>query len=519
MSTAVLQPEASTRAARAPGSSHRILRNSTLNLAALGLQSLFNLLMFVALARSLSKDLLGEYFTLFAFIMVVQVVLEAGLTTLLTYRIAQDPEHWQEPAAEATGLCLLISLASLGFFAALGAVWGWARGDSTIFVSCLLAGVTCAFLQVQRFCAGVLRAFERFGSENIAKVLQSGLYVALIALLTVRGVSEQGLVVRNLPDINGVLAMLALSYVVADLLLFVLMQRLYPLPGIRLSLGVARRWLGRAVPVAIGDIVRSPFWQLDAVLLGVLQPPAMMAVYSVASRPLAPLNWLPLAFLTAAFPSFVRMAAGSPEALNRAFAASLRLMWVVSLPLAVGICMAAEPLVRILAGPGYHDAVLPMCLIIWKLPLLFLSMQFRFLFTAVGKQQSYARLVVTVFLVEGSLQLILIPWLGYYGACLGSLFAELFFVSLGLVICRHLGLGGITGRPMLGAALAAAAMAGVLWLAQGAPLAVLPIAAVAALGLYLGVCLLLGALSWREVRHFLDALLSFVRPAVRTEAG
>src|SRR5438128_889851 len=52
----------------APGgtSAHRVIRNSTLNLAVQGLHAAFYVVVFAVLARGLGKEAFGEYYLLFA---------------------------------------------------------------------------------------------------------------------------------------------------------------------------------------------------------------------------------------------------------------------------------------------------------------------------------------------------------------------------------------------------------------------------------------------------------------------
>ena len=73
--------------------------------------------------------------------------------------------------------------------------------------------------------------------------------------------------------------------------------------------------------MGLADVVRKLTWQLDTVLLALLQPAAVVGIYTVAYRPLGALNWLPQAVMSALFPSLARMADRDPRGLAAAFAA------------------------------------------------------------------------------------------------------------------------------------------------------------------------------------------------------
>ncbi len=482
----------------------RTLRNGLFNLMAQGLYAAIYVVVVCTLARGLGKEVLGEYYTLFALILVIQLVVEAGVGTVLTCRIARSPEVWRQTVAEAAGLFVVIVLVSAAVFLGMGGVWVWLRGDPAIWPRFVAAGLACAAIQVQRFCAGVFQAFEIFYYENLSKILQMTVFAALVL----------GLVGRGIIGLGGVLAMLAASHAIAALFLVGSLQRRWRCLAWRLSLPLMKDWLSEAAPLGSGDVFRGLTWQLDTILLGLLQPYAVVGIYSVAYRPLGPLNWLPRAILTAAFPSFARMAEEDRDALGRTFSTSLRLLWITSIPIAVAIFVFAEPLIVILAGREYLEATLPMRVLIWITVLSFLSFQFRFLFAAMGRSRAYVHLVILILVLEAGIEAALIPWWGYLGACAGSMFGELVFTMAGLAICRRWGIGRIEWGALVCAVLAGAAMGAVLWATRGFSLPMLVPTVMMATGLYFLLCILLGALCRDEVQRLYQALIDFFRSAI-----
>jgi O-antigen/teichoic acid export membrane protein len=490
------------------GSVHRILRNSTFNLTSQGLYAVFNLVVVLLLARGLGKEAVGDYFLLVALTTVLQLLLEASVSTVTTCRLAQQPSRGPEIVAESAGLfCIIVVVSGVGM-ALLGLAWAWIGGSTVLLPSFLAGAVGLAAIQVQRFGAGVLRGFEQFGVENVSKVVQGGLFAGAVIVALVLGTAS----------LTQVMVLLALSHIICAIFLLVSVYQQCGWPRMRFNIPMLRSWFAEAGPLGFGDVVRGLTWQLDTVLLGLLQSAAVVGIYSVAYRPLGPLNWLPRAVLTAAFPAFARMASGDRASLDRAFASSIRLLCIVSFPIAVTICIYAEPLIVFLFGAEFLEARYPLRLLIWITTLSYLSMQFRFVFTAVGKLSAFAWLTAIVFLIELVLELILIPIWGYMGACTGSLVGELFFTGVGLAYCRSLGVGRLEWGAMLRAGLAAILMAGVLWPAREANLFVLGL--VAALGtlLFFVVCVLLGALRWDEVKRFYEAFAGRLRSRGRGEA-
>src|SRR5262245_54534323 len=79
----------------------RVVRNSALNLFAYGLNAVFNLLGLCMLARCLGTTDLGYYYTVYTWMVFVQLLTEAGIPTILTCRIVQEQDRWRQTVAEA----------------------------------------------------------------------------------------------------------------------------------------------------------------------------------------------------------------------------------------------------------------------------------------------------------------------------------------------------------------------------------------------------------------------------------
>jgi PST family polysaccharide transporter len=488
------------------GSVHRILRNSTFNFAAQGLNAAFNVVIVLVLARSLGVDGSGNYYKIFAWVTAVQLVVEAGTSTVLTRRLIQAPASWHETATDAAGLFVGIAGTSLGLFVAYGAISMWLRSDPTQLSIYGVAGVTCAAIQVQRYATGVFRAKESFGYENAARVLQGFAFAGVVVVV----------VLVSQPSLLWVLAALAVSQIIAAWFLMIALWREWPALGWKIARPQVRVWVRETFLLGVGDVVRQLTWTLDTLLLAFMTTETIVGIYSMAYRPLGPVNWLPRAILLAAFPSFARFATDSEERLRESFSNSIRLLWVLSLPITIAICFYADPIVRILAGQKYSEfaeAGVLLSILIWITLLIYISTQYRFVLAAMGKLQSYTRLVVVVFLIEAAIEAALIPRFSYYGACAGSVTGELFFTLVGLMLCRKLGVGRIDWKHMAGAAVAGGLMAALLGVSAlyappreiGLPLMVL--FTTAATLAYFGFCILFGALARQEVIRFVEALV------------
>jgi O-antigen/teichoic acid export membrane protein len=401
--------------------------------------------------------------------------------------------------AEAVTVFSLMIAATFVGFVAVGIILANYYQEQSEVLRLACAGVACSAIQAHRFGAAVFFGFEEFGYDNIMKIIQGALFAALLAIVVGIGIG----------NVELVLALLALSHLAgAAYILFSLQRRHRCLFAWHWGRASLESWFAEGVPLGLSDAMRGLSLQLDTILLGWLKSDAVVGLYSLASRPIGPLNWLPRAVLTAVFPSLVRQVHADRAMLNRTFGSSLRLLWIISLPIAVGLSLCSEAVVLLLGGEDFREAAQPLSMIIWIVCLSYVSFQYRFLFTAMNRSRMYVSLVGAVLVIQAVIDLLLIPHFSYFGACAGSLVAETTFTIGGLILCHYLGIGGVEWSAMAKSCLAAAGMAAALWFFRAERLPVLVPAVALSTALYFILCVVLGALHRDEIR----LLWAVIRP-------
>jgi O-antigen/teichoic acid export membrane protein len=401
-----------------------------------------------------------------------------------------------------------VGLSSVSLFYLACAIWMLVGGGEFPWSVLLVAALAMVTRHTLDFAANAFRGLERFEFENLSRVLQTSLF----ALFVWVGVY---------PHTGGVLAgfvAFTASNVIAAALIVAILLSQWKCAGFRLSQAVIRDWLRESLPLGLGDSVRRLTMQLDTLLLAAFRPPATVGLFSVAYRPLQPLQLLPRTIVSVTFPMMSRVAHSDRAALSRAFASTTNIVWIASLPIALLTTACAAPLILTTAGPDFAGAVWPLRLLIWTAPLMFVSAQLRFVFTAVDAQRRYWRLICVVLGIKCIAGLILIPTFGMYGACAGYLFGELALCAGGIMVLRSLGVIGPHWSQFVRVIPAAAAMAVVLapvW-APDASLWRIAVYVPLSLVVYAAMCLLTGACPWSDAKRI--ALVVLRRAAARRAA-
>jgi O-antigen/teichoic acid export membrane protein len=488
----------------------RIVRNSAFNALGTALILPFNFIALFTLARRLGKDSLGTFFTIFAISAVIHWVADCGIATVLTHRVARAPDKLRPIVAEATGLLCVVSVAAVALFYLVCTIWSAFLGEAFSWLVLAVAAASMITRHTLDFAANAFRGLERFEFENFARAMQTALF-ALIVWIAVY--PESGGVLA------GFMAFMASNAIAAAFICTILLWR-WDCAGFRLSPAVVRDWLRESLPLGIGDALRRLVMQLDTLLLAAFWPPAAVGLFSVAYRPLQPLQLLPRTIVSVTFPMMSRVAHTDRAALSRAFARTTNLLWVASLPIAILVTCIAAPMIHTTAGADYDGAVWPLRLLIWVAPLMFINAQLRFAFTALDAQRKYGVLIGWVLASKVLAGLVLIPVWGIYGACIGYVLGEILLCAAGLGLLKRLGVASPSWIQLARAVPAAIGMSAALlpiWKPDSSLFSIALLAPLSLL-LYSAICLGTGALPWSDVLQVCRAVAHRAmtgKPAVR----
>jgi stage V sporulation protein B len=431
----------------------RIVRNSGFNVLGTVLIVPFNFVAMFLLARRLGTESLGEFFTIFAICAVIHWIADAGTTTVMTRRVARFPHQLPTIVAEALGMLFMACVISIVLFLAIAVPWmRFATAERISLATLGVAALAMAARHSLEFGCNMFRGLERFEFENLARVVQTGLFLVFVWV----GVR---------PETGGTVAAFvafAASNAVAAALLWAILLRGWHCAGFTFRWRIIRRWWRESVPLGFGDVIRQLQMQLDTLLLSAFRPEAIVGLFSVAARPLQPLQILPRIIVSVTFPMMSRAAHVDRAAFSRTFAQTTNLLWIASLPISIIVTACARPMILATAGPEFADAAVPLQMLIWTTGLVFVNAQHRFVLTALDAERKYWRLIIWSLGIKVAAEIGLIAVWGLYGACLGNLLGEAILCVWALVMLHQMGIESPNHWQVLRAVPGAIAMALVL---------------------------------------------------------
>ena len=397
--------------------------------------------------RLLGPEGTGKYAFVVAVYGFFEILSRYGLGTLLTRDVAGDKSQASRYLTNVLALRTLLWLASMPVLALVtGGYWYTGSIGVEEIQAIALFGVAMLFANWADAYSALFYAYEKMEYPAGLSSAVALLKVALGALVLLLGWGFVGLAAVSLV-MNGV-QLLWLMLLVRRTLFRPVWQWDWPL----------QRWMfGESGPLMINHLLATIFWRIDLWILRPLAGAFSVGIYSASLKYLDGLNIIPSTFTFAIFPLMSRYAKREGEGLLRSYVLSVRLLLMVSLPLALTITALAEPLIYVLGGAEFLNvpdtvtllgreisyrggSALALQVIIWSIPIGFVNSVTQYVLIAVNQQRYLTRAFIlgVVFNVVGNL--LVIPRFDYIGAAIVTILSEFsLLIPFYWSVRRHVG--------------------------------------------------------------------------------
>lgn len=363
---------------------------------------------FAYLARVLEPSAYGAVELAVALSMFFGLIVDFGFGPIGAREIARDPGLAPPLAARIPAARLLLAVVAVAAMLTTAAMLG--QPPETMRLIALFAFALLATAWASRWLF-----------QGLDMMVWASLPQALRMLVFAGGVV---LLVKGTDDLWRV-GMAELAATAAMAVYFVVVQRVFVAP-VRLDFSRAEltRLLRAALPVGGAQLVWAFHQYVPTVLIAVLVGGAEVAWFGSAHRVVMALGTFVWLYHFNLFPSLVR----AREAGGRELATLLAQSFRVSAWAGVGCGLAAthfaEPLCRLVYGPGFAAAALPFSIIAWVMPVALLSNHAGFTLIAIAPRLEFLAQACGAMLTL-ILGIALIPRFGALGAACALLTASL----------------------------------------------------------------------------------------------
>jgi len=183
--------------------------------------------------------------------------------------------------------------------------------------------------------------------------------------------------------------------------------------------------LSASFPLMLNHLLATLFFRIDVTLLEALKGPIVVGWYRIVYTWVDTVGLIPSLFTLALFPRLSKQASDDRPALKRAYILALKLMTMISVPMAIFTTLLAPVLVNILAGQEYlpHGAI-ALQIFIWAMTIGWLNSVTQYVIIALNRQRTLTIAFVIAAGFNITANLIFIPQYSYIAASVITILSE-----------------------------------------------------------------------------------------------
>ncbi len=433
-----------------------VARNS---LAALISKFLVKLLSFgftIWMARTLGGVNFGRYALIWSFVTVFATCSDFGLGMYLIREMAKDRDNTRYLAGNVIVFRLLLALVTLLVVLTTAHLVGYS--DQLIWYIFLAASILFLYA-VQDPLDSVLQANERVDLSSLLRIVGQLAFVVLGVIFLLGGWGITGLILASLANV-----------LIAAGLSWHLIRRY--LGGVQWYIQ-PRTWLHlllTAFPFGLIGFALNWSQKIDTVILSLFWADEVIGWYNAAYSLVLGIIIISNAINVALYPTMSKEFAAGGRGMPQMHRHILKYLFIIAFPMAVFFFGLSRPIIERLYGPLFAQAALPLMILAWGVPFMFVSEFLRYMALVVGRESQAARAVLLASLVNIMLNFLFIPWYGMVAAATTTVLTEVLLVVIYLwQLRREISLGAL-GAACWKPGLAAGLLLAVLLLAHYVPL-------------------------------------------------
>ena len=370
----------------------------------------------VYIARLLGAQGLGLLSYGMAFLTYALLFANPGLTTIGAREIAKELSN-QKIIEDILGLRLVLTIVvfvlfSLGVYLIPGQ-----QSTKTIILTYLMSLFPLVFT-----LEFVFQGRQEMHFIGISRLLQYIVYVALLYFF-----------LREKIDIYNVPVYFFFGYLAATLFLIIV----FFVKKHSLTLGFSpRNWwkiIYMATPVGLATIFNQIALYLPAVGLGLFHSKVEVGFYSAAYKIVAMLLIIERVFHFVFFPIISRQYKKAKAKLNRSYTFLVRLLFTITIPIAVCGIVLAERIIIFIYGAEFNNAVFVLQILLVYLMITPVNTIFGYGLVAIDRQQRFFKVISYTALISVALVFIL----GYLFKAPGAAFALLISETIGIILMNR----------------------------------------------------------------------------------
>ena len=398
----------------------KIFKNATISFGAKFLSVFLGIASVGVLTRSLGREGFGEYSIIFAYLYVFSLFADFGLYSLLLREISRPKA---DESKTFTHIFVIRACFLAVFFSASFFVINLFPYSENVKNNIFWGVLVYVFISFNQLIVGVfqkhLKMLTVALSEVVARAVQLGAFLWIFY--------------------SGIFSLEKFLYfvVAASCINFVLLiftRRKY----VKFKFSLDWRYVGwllkEAWPLGVSVVFVYIYFKMDSIILSLMKSAEDVGIYSIAYKIFENLIVFPAMFMGLIIPLLSNYYIADRQKFRNTVQKTQDVLFYAVIPLVFGGIMLAAPMLSLIAGSGFSEAVLPFDILMVSLVFVFVASLYGSVVIVINKQKvatfAYATGAVFNFLTN----LYFIKKYSYYGAALTTLGTEVLVTSLLFII-------------------------------------------------------------------------------------
>lgn len=205
-----------------------------------------------------------------------------------------------------------------------------------------------------------------------------------------------------------------------------------------LAFDLQRRMLVESFPLMLNHLFATIFFFVDVPLMRQINGEEAVGWYNSAYKWVNALNVIPSFFTFALFPVISRQIKNDLGEARRTFRMSIKLMVLLSLPIAAVTTLLAPLLIGVLGGAEYlPDGALALQIVIWSIPVGWINSVTNYVLIALGQERVQIRAFFVGVAFNVIANLIFLPMFSYRAAAVTTILSEVVLLVIFNVYLRQ----------------------------------------------------------------------------------
>ena len=395
------------------GTARRIYKNTIYLGTAEIVSKILQFIVMLYAARLLSQEHFGKFSFALSLSLIAIVLADLGINTLLIREISRNKSLAGKYFVNAFLIKVVLSIVTYFVIVAALNILDYPQDTKNIVYIIWLFTILSTFTEL---FYSIFRAFEMMHYDAFLKILRMVLltFAGLYALFKGYGVFLFSA------------AFVLVEFIVVLIASLIALTRFIKLKMIAIDFSFISSIFKKALPFGLAFIFGSIYFYIGSIMLSKIKGDVEVAIYSVAYNFALAVLFIPTVYTNAIYPVLSRYYKESKAGLRTLYEKSFKYLYIVGLPISVGLYLLAGRIIFLFYGDVYSDSIVALQIISWYLFLKFINFLLGTTLSSIDKQgkRMLGQSLTAVFNVL--LNILLIPKIGYIGAAWSTFITEVF---------------------------------------------------------------------------------------------